>query len=59
MPDENDAFEDREPRFTATPPTTGWVYLRVGGDTLTAFEIQEGEELELYVEQDNPRAAEN
>lgn len=57
MGDEDDAFADREPKFSAETPMDGWCYVRVDGENLTAFELKEGEELEVYVESDKPRAA--
>lgn len=57
MGDDSDPFADREPKLDMTPPIDGWVYVRVNGENLTAFSVSEGEELEVYVEQDQPRAA--
>lgn len=55
MPD--DAFADRDPRLDMTLPTDGWVYVRVGGEVLTAFSVDTDENLEVFVEDDQPKAA--
>lgn len=57
MADDEDAFADRDPKLDMELPLDGWVYVRVDGENLTAFSVSEGENLEVYVEQDQPKAA--